>query len=431
MLKVAVLGLGSRGKNYGEYLVKTPDVQVVALCDKIPAKIENVRKAWNVPAERCYLSDETFFGQGKIADILVIATQDKDHYGHAMRALDLGYHLLLEKPVSPDVEQCLDIEQKAREKGLKVLVCHVLRYATYYRYIHDLIAAGELGDVLLIKHDENIAHWHFAHSYVRGNWRKESESSPMMLAKCCHDLDLIYWFAASKCKSVVSQGGLMHFKADKAPQGAADNCFDCPHRATCPYDCEHLYVGRKKGLIRAKRKFRWNASFAFCLSHKTQDILHALRNEPRGKQYARCVYRCDNDVADTQTVQMEMCNGTQVVMTVNAFNEHDHRHTEIRGTKGELYADDMGSVIRIRHFDKRERKIVVNVIPVIKGHYGGDQGVIRALIDMLRDGKPSEHHSLIEQTVESHRIAAAIELSRREGGRRVEMSEIPDIRESK
>ena len=409
MLKVAVLGLGGRGRNYGTHLANTKGVEIVSVCDQYQAKIDNVKKKWGVPDEGCFTDDKKFFAQGKVADVMVIATQDRDHYGHAMQALDLGYNLLLEKPVSPDIAECLAIEKKAREKGLKVLVCHVLRYSNYYRRIHDIIASGVLGEIMLIKHDEHIAYWHFAHSYVRGNWRREDETSP-----------------GSKCKKVSCMGGLYHFKKENAPEGSADNCFDCKYNKTCIYDCRYQYTGRNRGPFIGKHKFKWG-TYAFCTSGKKKDVLNALKNDPRGKLWSRCVYKCDNDVADLQTLQMEMCNGTQVVMTVNAFNEDDHRHTEIRGTKGELYADDTGSVIRLRLFDKHTKKITVNVIPVIKGHYGGDEGIIKATVGLLKGlDETKQQYTWIKDTVESHRIAAAAERSRREGGRVVEMSEIPD-----
>ena len=429
MLKVAVLGLGSRGKNYGSHLAKTDGVKIVSVCDKYQAKIDKVKAKWGVPENACFTDEKDFFAQGKVADLMVIATQDRDHYGHAMKALDLGYNLLLEKPVSPDIAECLAIEKKAREKGLKVLVCHVLRYSNYYKRIHDILASGVLGDIMLIKHYEHIAYWHFAHSYVRCNCRMEQETYTMLIAKFCHDQDLLYWFTGSKCKNVSCLGGLYHFKKENAPEGSADTCFDCKYNKTCIYDCRYQYVGRNKGPFKGIHKFLWG-TYAFSTSRKKKDLLEALKNDPRGKLWSRCVYKCDNNVADMQTLQMEMENGTQIVMTANAFNEHDHRHTEIRGTKGELYADDMGSVIKLKLFDKCTKKIVVNIIPVIGGHYGGDQGIIKAAVGLLNGLDEKEgQYTWIKDTVESHRIAAAAELSRKQGGRRVDMSEIPDIEE--
>ncbi|MDE6550239.1 MAG: Gfo/Idh/MocA family oxidoreductase [Clostridia bacterium] len=427
MIKVAVLGLGSRGKNYGGHLAKSKDVRIVSVCDKFQSKIDKVKSAWQVPADKCFTDEDSFFAQGKIADLMVIATQDRDHYAHAIKALNLGYNLLLEKPVSPNINECLKIERLSREKGLKVLVCHVLRYANYYRYVRSLIEEGVLGDIKLIKHDENIAYWHFAHSYVRGNWRREDETSPMLLAKCCHDADLLYWFCGSKFKSVSSIGGLTYFNSDNAPKGAADNCFDCPHNKKCIYDCLYQYVGRKRGPFYGKHKFKWG-TYAFSTSSKKKDVIAALKSDPKGKLWSRCVFKCDNDVVDNQVVQMETLSGIKVVMTVNAFNENDYRHTEIRGSKGELVADDRGSVIKLKLFDKKEKKIVVNIIPVIKGHYGGDEGIIKAALSMLR-GEAHGQYTWISDTIESHRVVAAAELSRKEGGRKVDMSEIPDIAE--
>lgn len=428
MLKISVLGLGSRGKNYGTHFAKRSDVQITAVCDKYQSKIDKIKKLWNVPEDKCFTDEDKFFALGKVADCMLIATQDRDHYKHAMKALKLGYDLLLEKPLSPDIEECLDIEEYARKNGRRVLVCHVLRYANYYRKIQQIIQSGVLGEIELIKHDENISYWHFCHSYVRGNWRKEEETSPMLLAKCCHDMDLMYWFTGSKCKSLNSYGDLTYFNAQHKPEGAKDNCFDCPHRMTCNFEVEHQYLGRKKLIGRGKKKFLWG-TYAFCTSSKKKDILNALKNDERASQWARCVFACDNNVVDCQTVNMLMENGTKIVLTANAFNEQDYRHTEIRGSKGVLIADDRGSIIRLNLFGQKPKKIIVNIIPVIKGHYGGDEGIVKATVGMLTDNHdPDMQYTWIKDTIESHRIVQAAELSRHEGGRTVDMSEISDIR---
>lgn len=426
MIRIAVLGLGSRGKNYGGHLSRDPGVRIVSVCDKFRAKVDKVKNAWGVPESGCFTDDEAFFAQGKFADAMIIATQDRDHYGHAMRALDLGYDLILEKPVSPFIEETLAIEKKAREKGARVLVCHVLRYAPYYRRIKKMIDSGALGDIVSIKHDENISYWHFAHSYVRGNWRREDETSPMLLAKCCHDMDLLYWYTGSKFAKVNSYGDLRYFKAENAPEGSAERCADCPLSRTCIYDARYQYIGRRKGFI-FKKKFPWG-TYAFSQSSSKKAVAEALESGEKGRLFGRCVFRCDNDVNDNQTVNIEFENGVKCVMTVTAFNEKNHRHTEIRGTKGELIADDSHSILEYRPFDGRKRRIRVNLIPVIRGHYGGDQGLMRTASAMLA-GKtdPGILYTWITDTVESHRIVAAAELSRKEGGRLVTSEEIPDI----
>lgn len=427
MFTFAVLGLGSRGIMYGTRLSKQDDVRVVACCDKYANKVEIARQRWGVPENNCFTSDEEFFAQGKLADAIVIATQDRDHYAHAMRALDLGYNILVEKPLSPDINECLELEAKAREKGLKVLVCHVLRYSPYYRKIKEIIASGVLGDIVAIKHDENVSYWHYAHSYCRGNWRREEETSPMLLAKCCHDMDLLHWWTGSDFKTINSYGDLRYFKAENAPEGATDSCFDCPNRKKCYFDAQYYYVGRRRGIIK-KRKFLWG-TYAFCQSKKKSDIINSLKNDPRGKLWARCVFKCDNDVVDNQTVNILFENGAKCVFTMNAFNEKNHRHTEIRGTKGELYADDKGNVMTLRLFDKPAKKIRTSLLPMISGHAGGDAGLIKSAVGMLTGGEDkSIQYTWISDTIESHRMVTAAELSRHEGGRAVSSEEILDIK---
>ena len=303
MIKIAVIGLGSRGKNYGTHFAKRNDAQIVAVCDKYKEKIDKVKNLWKVPDEMCFTDEKDFFALGKVADCMLIATQDRDHYAHAMKALELGYDVLDEKPLSPNIEECLEIEEFARKQGRKVLVCHVLRYANYYRKIKELIDGGVLGEIQLIKHDENISYWHFCHSYVRGNWRSESETSPMLLAKCCHDMDLMYWFTGSKCKSLSSYGSLSFFNKEHKPKDATDNCFDCPRRMTCNFEVEHQYLGRKKFIGRGKKKFLWG-TYAFCTSSKKKDILHALKTDEKAKRWARCVFACDNDVVDLSLIHI-------------------------------------------------------------------------------------------------------------------------------
>ncbi|NCA66689.1 MAG: Gfo/Idh/MocA family oxidoreductase [Clostridia bacterium] len=425
-MKVSIIGLGSRGKNYGTHLSKMQDVQIVAVCDKYRNKVDIVGKMWGVAENMRFTDENEFFALGKVADVMVIATQDRDHYSHSKKALELGYNLLVEKPLSPIIEECLELEKLARVKGLKVLVCHVLRYAPYYRKIKEIIASGILGEVKEIRHSENISYWHYTHSYVRGNWRREDTTSPLLLAKCCHDADLLYWFTGSKCKSLSSYGSQSYFNHANAPEGAAQNCFDCKLRTTCLFEAEYQYCGRKTLIGRTKPKFPWG-TYAFCQSADKKDILAALKTGERGKEFARCVFHCDNNVVDRQTVMMEMQNGIICTLTVDAFNDKNHRHTEIRGSKGMLIADDSHSVLTLKLFDKAAKRITVNPLAVLKGHYGGDQGIVKAVYNILNVDGDYPGYTWIKDTVESHRIVAAAELSRAKNGEKVDMQTIPDI----
>ena len=199
MVTVAIIGLGNRGRIYAHNF-NAQGAKIAAICEKNPGMLKYIREKYGIPEDKAFLNEKDFFAAGKLADALVVATQDRDHYGHAMAGMDLGYHILCEKPVSPFLGQCVELKETAEKKGLKMVICHVLRYAPYYDRIKEIIDSGAIGEITNINQTENVGYWHFAHSYVRGNWRREEETGPSILAKCCHDLDLIYYYTGKPCE---------------------------------------------------------------------------------------------------------------------------------------------------------------------------------------------------------------------------------------
>lgn len=199
-LTVALAGLGSRGKDcYAKSAHLIPDkMEIVAIADIDPAKVAEVAREYNVPAERCFTSAEELIAQDKLADVMFITTQDRQHVAQAIPALQKGYDLLLEKPVSPELDECRELVKTAQEYNRKVVVCHVLRYTPFYSKVKEIIDSGKIGDVVSIMAIENVGYWHQAHSFVRGNWRNSETTSPMILQKCCHDMDLYLWLANKK-----------------------------------------------------------------------------------------------------------------------------------------------------------------------------------------------------------------------------------------
>ena len=211
MLKIAILGLGDRGMNYGNLVQTCTDAEITAVCEKDPERLKLGQERFGLPDSACFQDSAAFLSHRKLADVLFVCTQDRDHYPHTMAALEKDYHVLVEKPVSPDPEHLQEIIQKSLETNKKVLVCHVLRYSQFYRKIKELLNSGIIGRTVLIRHAENIGFWHFSHSFVRGHWHKEGETSPMILAKCCHDMDLLYWWTNSRFASIYSQGDLTFY----------------------------------------------------------------------------------------------------------------------------------------------------------------------------------------------------------------------------
>ena len=231
-ITMVIAGLGGRGHDiYSNYGLEHPqDMQVVAVADPRQDRLDIVKREWGLDDSQCYNTAEELFAKERMADVAVIATQDQQHVAHAEAALRAGYHLLLEKPVAVDIEGCLEVLRMAQKYKRHVVVCHVLRYTPFYNTIKQYIDAGRIGDVVTIQAMEQVGYWHHAHSYVRGNWRRKEDSSPMILAKCCHDMDILIWLTGKRAQHVSSFGNNYLFNEAHAPEGAAMRCMDCTIR---------------------------------------------------------------------------------------------------------------------------------------------------------------------------------------------------------
>lgn len=424
---VAIAGLGSRGfQAYAPCAERFPDkMEIAAVADIIPSRVEEAAARYHIPPERCFSSAEEMLRQERLADIMFICTQDRQHVSHAIPALKKGYHLLLEKPISPELEECREILRAATEYNRKVVVCHVLRYTPFFEKIKRLIMEGVIGEVVSMDHIENVQYWHQAHSYVRGNWRRDDETSPMILAKCCHDTDMMLWLSGKKCKSVSSYGSCYLFREEKAPKGAALRCLDgCKAKADCPYDAEKIYVtNQRTGIIHGNNGWPCN----ILADHPTEErIYQALREGP----YGRCVYHCDNNVVDHQVVNMEMEDGSTLHLTMSAFNTRWGRDVTIMGTKGEIIGHMEENTITVMPFGGKKEVIDVwKLADDFSGHGGGDHRMVEELLDMVANDAPMTFQTTsLEDSMESHFVALAAELSRKEGGRPVDLEEIRNRR---
>lgn len=415
----AICGCGNRGlEAYAPYQTLHPEkMKIVAGADCRPERLAMLRERHGVPEDRCFPSDEALLAQPRLADVMIIATQDRQHVPNALAALDKGYHLLLEKPISPSLAECRALAEKAREKKRAVIVCHVLRYTDFYAALHAVLRRGDIGKIETIDAVEHVAYWHFAHSFVRGNWRSTAETSPMILAKCCHDMDLLRWLAGEKCLRVQSFGSLDHFRADRAPQGAAECCLDgCACKGECPYDAEKIYITNPATGIRAG-KTGW-PNCVLVRDPTEESVYAAIRTGP----YGRCVFHCDNDVADHQTVNLEFANHICATFTVTAFTESCYRSIKVTGSLGEIEGDMASGVLRLRRFGRPEEEIDTRAPGgSLSGHGGGDTGLMDRLCDLLEAGE-TEGLTSVDVSVESHVMALAAEASRQAGGKTIELS---------
>ncbi len=416
----AVCGCGARGlEAYAPYQEQHPDeMKIVAGADTRPERLTMLRERYGVPGELCFPSDEALLAQPKLADVMIVATQDRQHVPAALAALDKGYHVLLEKPISPSLEECRALQRKAHETGKAVVVCHVLRYTRFYSALEAILRRGDIGKIETIDAVEHVAYWHQAHSFVRGNWRRSDETSPMILAKSCHDMDILRWLAGEPCLRVQSFGALDYFKADNAPQGAARRCLDgCQCKDSCPYDAEKIYITDPRTGIRGRGAL-WPCGVL--ASEPTEEkIWDALRTGP----YGRCVFHCDNDVVDHQTVNLEFANHIHATFTMTAFTQDCRRTIKVTGTLGEVEGDMSENVLRLRRFGMPEEVIDLREEGgAYSGHGGGDFGLMSSFCKLIAGGG-TEGLTGVDVSVESHVMALAAEASRLDGGRTVTLSE--------
>ena len=405
-IELIVVGAGSRGAGYAEYAIEHPEqARVVGVVEPREEYRNQLAEKHNVPAENLFSDWRELAEQPKLADGVIIATPDSEHTGPALAFAKLGYHILLEKPMATDEAECREITKAATDAGIIFGVCHVLRYTAFTRKLKELLDSGIIGDIVSLQALEPVGYWHQAHSFVRGNWRNEAESSFMLLAKCCHDLDWISHIMDTPCTAVHSFGSLKHFRKEEQPEGAADRCVDCAIEPECPYSAPRLYNRfLEKGLK------GWPLD-VLAADVTEENIAEAIRTGP----YGRCVYACDNDVVDNQVVNMQFEDGQTASLTMTAFTETVARKTRIFGTKGELDCDS--SVIR--HYDfLTEKWETIETPPVdnsiLGGHGGGDYGLMQAFVGAIANNDPSLVISGAEATMESHRMVFAAETARRE-----------------
>jgi predicted dehydrogenase len=401
---VALIGAGLRGVNYLDYALQHPgELQVVAVAEPNAARRNSFKTKHRLGDDQCFESWDDLFAVPKLADAVLICTQDKQHFEPTMKALEAGYHVLLEKPMSPDARECIIMGEKAIEVDRVFSICHVLRYTNFFSTIKQLLENGAIGKLMSITHNENVGYWHHAHSFVRGNWRRKEESSPMILAKSCHDLDILLWLADADCTRVSSFGSLSHFTSAQAPEGAPLRCLD-----GCPVADECLYYAPKQYLT---NDTNWPTS-AISDDSSYAARYRALQEGP----YGRCVYHCDNDVVDHQVVNLEFANSVTVAFTMCAFTRDISRTIKLMGTTGEIHGDMEKNEIEIIHFGsgKVERISFENSGGHV-GHGGGDIGLIKDFLKLVRADGKSQGLTSANRSVQSHLMAFAAEQSRIDG----------------
>jgi predicted dehydrogenase len=406
-VSLLVVGAGSRGATFADYALRHPEeARVVAVAEPRAAYRERLAALHGIPRERCFADWREALGGPALADAAVVATPDREHTGPAVAAAERGYALLLEKPLATSEADCRRIIAAVDRAGVVAAVAHVLRYRPYTRLLKALVDDGAIGDIVSIEHLEPVGHWHFAHSYVRGNWRREADAAPLLLAKSCHDLDWLSFLVGRPCEAVSSFGELTHFRPERRPPGAADRCLECAVEAGCAFSARRVYLDALERGVSG-----WPVDVVACPPTR-DNVARALRDGP----YGRCVWACDNDVVDHQVVSLRYAGGVTASLTIAALTRMRDRETRIFGTRGELAGD--GSAIEVYDFlsgtTTRHDVDVPSDGEIPTGHGGGDDGVMADFVAAAAAGDPAMISTTPAETLESHRIAFAAEAARRE-----------------
>lgn len=402
-LRVAVIGTGSRGALYARLFRRTGRAEVVAVADPDERQREKVADDHGIAPELRFADWRDLVARGKIADAVVIATPDRQHRDPAVACAGLGYDILLEKPMAPTEADAEQLAAAAERGGAFLMVCHVMRYTPYTKAIRDIVRSGVIGRIASVEHLEPIGWYHFAHSYVRGNWSRESDSSSMLLSKSCHDIDWLSYVIGQRALRVSSFGSLLEFRPERKPLGAGTRCTSCAVEPTCTYSAPRIYHGRGSG------------HFADIVRRGSEsgDLMDALRTS----DYGRCVYHGGNDAVDHQVVTIEYDGGATASFTAVAFADIHGRQTRIFGTEGSIEGD--GTSFTVRHFQtgavETHTPRTAEESQDLGDHGGADGDIVAEFLAATTGDVAKDELSGPEATLETHRITWAAERARLTG----------------
>jgi predicted dehydrogenase len=391
------LGAGDRGNIYGNYALAYPDqLDIVGVAEPMNIRNERYAAAHNIKDKYRFDTWEDVFERPKFADAIIITTPDVLHYGPCMKALEMGYDVLLEKPIAPTEKECKDILQLAQKTNRIVAVCHVLRYAPYFQKLHSLIQDGAIGKLVSLQHFEPIQHVHMSHSYVRGNWHDSKATTPIILAKSCHDLDIMRWLVDSPCEQVNAFGDLTWFKMDNAPEGSTERCIDgCAVEKQCPYSAKRIYYDKQTWLHH------------FDLPENPDLHPEAIMEYLRSSNYGRCVYRMENDQPDHYTMNLKFKNGVTATFNMEAFTSYHGRRTRVMGSMGDIVGDMESFTYTDFRTGKQQRWSHSS-----DSHGGGDWRLVSDFLAAVDSRDPNMLTSTIDASVESHLMGFEAEKSR-------------------
>lgn len=401
MLKIAIIGAGQRGMHYAQILQKNQLAEVVAVVEPNSERRVFASKILHVSKKYLFRSANELFNEGRIADGLIITSMDKEHFQHATSATNIGYNILLEKPISTDPVECVDIFNASKIKGTHVMICHVLRYSSYFNALKRIINTPEIGKIVTIQYSNNIGNFHMAHSFVRGNWRNSEQSSGIVIQNACHDFDVLVWLLGCESISVSSFGNLQFFRKENAPANCAQRCKECNISDDCRFNAYKCYLPSAG---------KW-PSLALSINQSQEGLTKAVDEG----QYGRCVFFCDNNVCDHQIVNIEFVNGVTVAYNMSGFTNQLSRSFRIMCEHGEILGSSLQNYIKVNTFasscsDEVNSRITYPALE-LEDQTEANYCMLHDFISLI-DNRVNDTKTTIEKSLESHFISFAAEKSR-------------------
>lgn len=401
-ISVGILGYGGRGHSMALAVGSYPDeIYVKAIAEPEENRRQRAIELSSLDPEYVFSDYRDFLKKGVIVDLLIITTMDKDHYDPLMKALEIGYkNILLEKPISPSLEECLEMSAAADKYQANVVILHTLRYNLYFRKMKEIIESGALGRVMGIRHIEGASLMNYSHAFVRGNWANTRDAAPMIMQKSCHDTDIMHYITGKKYKKLSSFGSLTYFTKDNAPEGSAERCMECKYQDECKYSAIPMYT------------YKWHKPWYDSAVKKYGYA--TVEDAMREGEYGRCVYKCDNNVVDHQVLSFEFEDGATGTFTMTAFDAG--RRTEVQGTDCTMTGNEATGIIEIRDLISHE---IVKTYDIASessttlDHRGADHQLVQDLLDFMNKGD-STNLSFIQGAVHSHLACFAAEIAREE-----------------
>lgn len=409
-LTAIIIGAGHRSLAYASYAKSHPDeLEIVAVADPRELRRRHAAAMFGLSPEHCFESAEQVAERPKLADVAINGTMDHQHVPTSLPLLAAGYDMLLEKPFATDEKEMWQLVHAARKHDRRVVICHVLRFTPFYRAIRQQVFDGVIGDILNVQTVEHVSYHHMAVGFIRGKWSKKSDShSSMLMAKCCHDLDLIAWIKSGIApRSVASFGSNYQFRPERAPEGAGTRCLvDCPIEAECLYSARKHYIDHPR---------RWSfyvwESLEGIEDPTIEQKVHSLKTD---NPYGRCVWKCDMDVVDHQSVAIEFADGATATHNMVGGSSRPSRAIHLLGTAGEIQGVFEEQCFVVRHIDPRpgheyseeviDLSIGGDMHGAFGGHGGGDMRLVADWVRVMRGEEPSISTTGLEDSIAGHLV---------------------------